>query len=678
MKLKSFQVFNYRSINDSGEIDVKQITSLLGRNESGKSNLLLALYSLNPADGYKKLNEIKDFPRHHQLKECNDNTKVLSTTWDLNQEDKNKITKILPRASSVNSVIIERDYGKTRQIKFDKLDKEFYIKKIQKKLAEVLKITEKSVNSLNDTQKKSNLKKDYETFKEKTILKNSNLDWATNIKSALLNLKQAFQSMGINPTDLQEKKIASLGELADKIHSDETAQKDVYNWILKNLPIFVYLDEYPELKGHQNITEYIQHRTQNKLDDSDKNFEKLCKVAGLDPEELNKLSNQNKSEERNQLANRASAVITEKIRNLWKDRELKVRFNLDSHYMDTLISDPNSTYDVEVNLDERSRGFKWFFSFYITFSADTNGGQTEDAILLLDEPGLFLHAKSQSDLLSHLKNDFKNQIIYTTHSPFMVPTDNLSSIRTVNITEKSGTTVTNDPTGDSRTLFPLQAALGYNLVQSLFIGPNNLVVEGITDFWILSSISNYLAANSKTALDKQLILTPAGGAQKIPYMVALLTSEKLNVLVLLDEEKNTKATKDELLKSKLIKKQNIIFISEAFNSTTHNNEADIEDLLNPSIYIDLVEEIYSKDLSGKGIELNDKLNNNIPRIVKRIESVFTEVGLSFNKTRPARTFLDKMASEPDKIIDADTLERFERLFSIINNKLNKQLAQKAI
>lgn len=40
MELKSFRVRNFRSINDSGEIDVSRITALLGRNESGKSNIL--------------------------------------------------------------------------------------------------------------------------------------------------------------------------------------------------------------------------------------------------------------------------------------------------------------------------------------------------------------------------------------------------------------------------------------------------------------------------------------------------------------------------------------------------------------------------------------------------------------------------------------------------------------
>lgn len=174
----------------------------------------------------------------------------------------------------------------------------------------------------------------------------------------------------------------------------------------------------------------------------------------------------------------------------------KIRFNLDAHHLDTLISDPNATYDVEVNLDERSRGFQWFFSFYITFSAAAKGGNAEDAILLLDEPGLYLHAKSQSDLLSQFEKDLKNQIIYTTHSPFMVPTHNLDSIRTVSIDENSRTTVTNSPSGDSRTLFPLQAALGYSLAQSLFVGPNNLSrgSDGLLDF--VGSLNSFLRSKA--------------------------------------------------------------------------------------------------------------------------------------------------------------------------------------
>ena len=187
---------------------------------------------------------------------------------------------------------------------------------------------------------------------------------------------------------------------------------------------------------------------------------------------------------------------------------------MDADYFDTLVSDPNSFYDVEVNLDERSRGLRWFFSFYVIFAADTADGVAENAILLLDEPGLHLHAVAQRNLIDHFKHGFHNQIIYTTHSPFMIPVDDLASVRTVNISQDVGTTVTNDPTGDVKTLFPLQTALGYDLTQTMFVGSKDLVVEGVSDFWYLSSASEYLVDEQKTGLSSESIITPAEAVPK--------------------------------------------------------------------------------------------------------------------------------------------------------------------
>lgn len=307
----------------------------------------------------------------------------------------------------------------------------------------------------------------------------------------------------------------------------------------------------------------------------------------------------------------------------------------------------------------------------MVFAADTDDGDADGAILLLDEPGLYLHARSQSDLLRHLEHDFDNQIIYTTHSPFMVPTHQLHWVRTVNIAEEVGTTVSNDPSGDARTLFPLQAALGYDLAQSLFVGPNNLVVEGITDFWILSAVSARLTEQGKTGLDERLTITPAGGAQKVHYMVALLTSERLKVLVLLDDERDAKATRDDLVKGKLIRSDSVVFISEAFEAAPA--EADIEDLLDPEVYENLVRESYARELKGKKLALNSR----IPRIARRIEAAFDDLSMPFHKTRPARLFLQKMATDPSSVMSADSEARFERLFRSVNGSLEKHLSRSA-
>jgi predicted ATP-dependent endonuclease of OLD family len=666
MQLKSFRVRNFRSINDSGPIEVSRITSVLGRNESGKSNLLRALYSLNPAEGFKALNPVKDFPRGRRLEDCKDNTPVVDSTWLLDQNEHAELTEIFPRAGTVSSVTISRRYDKTRLIVFQGLSEEAFDESdVKAKIRRIVPAVKAAADKLSGPAK-TTLENAADTFENAVALSPDALQWAQKAVPALATLRKALAAADSELSDRQEQILVELEETASSIAGDDAASAKARTWVVGNMPEFIYVDEYPELRGHQNIAEYQQRKNQNQLNPSDVNFEKLCKVAGLDPVKLQELLSQDQQETRNQLANRAGSVVTSEVRRLWKDRALKIRFNLDANHLDTLISDPNATYDIEVNLDERSRGFQWFFSFYVTFSADTKGGNAEDAILLLDEPGLYLHAKSQSDLLGHFEKDFKNQIIYTTHSPFMVPTHNLDSIRTVSINENSGTTVTNSPSGDSRTLFPLQAALGYSLAQSLFVGPNNLVVEGVTDYWILSAVSTHFSDLKLTALHPDLTITPAGGAQKVSYMVALLSSEELNVIVLLDQESESQKTKSELVKAKLISENNVVFISEAFGSDKPA-EADVEDLLDSDVYEKLVRESYASELATKTLTLNPR----IPRIAKRIEQGLLDLGITFHKTRPARLFLKKMANSPDEVLPEVSAKQFETIFQVINDRFKK-------
>jgi predicted ATP-dependent endonuclease of OLD family len=338
-------------------------------------------------------------------------------------------------------------------------------------------------------------------------------------------------------------------------------------------------------------------------------------------------------------------------------------FNLDGVHLDTLVSDPNTSYDIEVNLDERSRGLRWFFAFYVTFTADTQGGDADGAVLLLDEPGLFLHALSQGDLLRHFKRDFANQIIYTTHSPFMIPPDDVASARTVSITQDEGTVVTNDPSGDERTLFPLQAALGWTLAQSLFVGPNNLMVEGITDFWILSSVSSWMNQNGGKGLPTDLALTPVGGAGKMAYMAALLVGQNLNVLALLDGDKAGRDAGQELVRNKFLHQKSVFFVSDAFDGAV--SDADVEDLLDPTIYEDLVKRSYAKELGKAKLNLNEK----VPRIVKRFELAFAGLDLNFDKGRPARLFLSEMGTRPHELVDAATQKRVQKLFDLVVKRI---------
>jgi predicted ATPase len=672
MQLSTFRIKNFRSIQDSGEISASAITAILGRNESGKSNLLRALTHVNPVGGLKPLNSVKDFPRNRRLEECSERTPVAVTTWTLDEYEQTQISRIWPRTRLGKPITITRLYGEMRTIFIPRDDLPFNEDAIEKAVQKIGAGVKAAASRVEDATAKSVLEAAADTFKTAAAPQEDAQAWATAALTAIDTLRTELAKADEDLTDKQEDVLAGLHKDAQEISGDEKAHGAARAWLIERLPKFVYLDDYPEIPGHQNIPAYLQRKAEGTTKTPDENFEKLCKVAGLDPAKLQELQKSD-TEQRNQLANRASSVVSQELQKRWTDRKVKVRFNLDGDDLQTFVSDTANTFDVDVNLNERSRGFQWFFGFYTAFAADTDNGDKDTAILLLDEPGLYLHAKSQGDLLTHLEDDFNNQILYTTHSPFMVPTKHLDWVRTVNITEADGTTVTNDPTGDRRTLFPLQAALGYDLSQSLFLGGNNLIVEGVTDFWILSAVSEYLASQGRKGLDVGLTITPAGGAQKIPYMAALLASENLNVLVLLDHEKDAAATRDDLAKRKVLRDQNILSVGDAFEEGSRPSEADIEDLLDADVYEKLVRDSHKADIGKKKITVNDR----IPRLAKRMEQALKSVDVEFSKTRPARLFLERMGQSPAEVLTPDALDRFERLIGAINEKLARHIARDA-
>ncbi|HIE3805896.1 TPA: ATP-dependent nuclease [Klebsiella pneumoniae] len=593
MKLESFRVRNFRSVFDSGLITTEKLTAILGRNESGKTNLLLALKSLNPAEGFGKLNDIKDFPRNRKLSECTPDTPVVDTTWKLTEQELAELSAIYPRARNITYVDISRRYnGKIRHINFSGLEKLTYdeqkIKKEVRKIKAQIDLFFDNVENKTE-QTQPDIQAISDICNALLPIPDRPIDWSEQAKGKPQKLRQFLVKYDIELKSESDDALDELEDTLNEISNDSSRSKQAREWILTKLPVFVMVDEYPELNGHHQMAEYTYHKQQGTL------------------------------------------------------------------------TDTNHTYDVEVNLDERSRGFKWFFSFYITFFADTKGGAAENAVILLDEPGLYLHAKSQADLLNHLTNDFDNQIIYTTHSPFLVPIKNISDVKTVSIAEDKGTTVTNDPSGDSTTLFPLQAALGYDIAQSLFIGSHNLIVEGVTDFWYLSTISDVLTSAGRKGLNSKIIITPAGGAQRVSYMVSLLSSQNLNVVVLLDDEKQSRETSVELQQQGMLNRKNVVFVSDALESK--RDECDIEDLFNRDTFLQLVDESY--DLKPGTLKLNEK----IPRIVKQIENSFSTDKKHFVKAKPARAFMNRLKDGDIQLLSTEELDRFEKLCDLINKRM---------
>ena len=373
--------------------------------------------------------------------------------------------------------------------------------------------------------------------------------------------------------------------------------------------------------------------------------------------------------------------LSQKLLKYWtQNRHIKVRFRFDQaspndpapynegKVFQTRIE--NTRHEATIRLDERSTGFIWFFSFLVWFS-EVRRQFGDNLIVLLDEPGLSLHARAQQDLLRYIHEELlpKYQVIYTTHSPFMVNPSNLLDCRTVeDVTgpddEVLGTKVGDEVfSTDADTLFPLQAALGYDLTQTLFVGEHCLLVEGPSDLLYLQWASEQLLSRGQTPLDSRWTVTPCGGITKVPSFMALFGGSNLHVAVLTDHGSGDKKKVRELRESDLLRDGHV-FTADAY-AEDDATEADVEDILGRAAYVQLVKSTYA--LSAKDALPKARPEDAPSRVVAEVEQHFKTLPPEvpeFDHFPPARHLLEN-PSALDNDFEA-ALERFEKLFVALN------------
>jgi hypothetical protein len=370
--------------------------------------------------------------------------------------------------------------------------------------------------------------------------------------------------------------------------------------------------------------------------------------------------------------NDASLTLTNQLAEHWSQRRYQVRFEADGYHLIAFVSD--EVQPALVPLNERSKGFQWFFSFDVTFLYETNA-TFKNAIILLDEPGLHLHAAAQRDLLKRIREYAKgNQLIYTTHMPFMIDMERLDNIRVCSENKDHGTKVSPDfYTADEHARFPLQAALGLSISQSLFIGPFNLVVEGVTDFWLLSTMAAILRSEGRPSLDERIVITPSGGATKAAYVGTMLQGQQLNVVVLLDSDPEGQRVADGLIKQWIMKDRHVLLLGQLLGRT---DEATIEDLFPVDFYLQYVNRAYEKELGGKPLSEAEVSGSAHPQIVRRIDEALKARGLqtnsegwAFNKGRPAKLLLGELPKTSMSALPRALVDGFEQLFQRINDSM---------
>lgn len=653
MKLKTVHIREFRSIDDSEPFDVDEITCLVGKNESGKTALLHALYQMNPIiEAHAGYDITGDYPRvdvedyRHAVQEAKrPPATVAHVTFELEEDD----------AEAVQVYTGEKDLnGKTIEVTRG-YDDDYQVESF---------------------------------FDEATALKNlvcqcglpEDIVTASAQGNMVDGVLRALRALAANET--QTEAVTSLTDILTSAGEYASYQDYVAETIIKpRIPKFLYFDEYYQMRGCENIGALIARKASNNLRPSDHPLLGLINRARLDLNEL--LAATSTRDLKNRLQGASIHLTTQVIRYWSQNKHLRLVFDVREarrHDPDGMQSGTNIWSEVEdtrhyvtTEIGTRSRGFIWFFSFLAWYGDVREKG--ENVILLLDEPGLSLHAKAQEDLLKYFEAEVKgqHQLIYTTHSPFMVDPTNFDRVRIVQDLsvehgpdpppERTGTRVLTDilkATDDS--LFPLQGALGYEISQTLFVGPNSLVVEGVSDLLFLQGMSSLLEADGRTGLSNGWTITPVGGSDKVPTFVALLGAQSdLNVAVLVDYQKKDRQTIENLYKKRLLSKKQVL----TYTDFTKTSEADIEDMFDEDFYLGLVNGAY-KDALAKPVTAED-LNPNLPRITKKLEEYFKSNPLkrneSFNHFRPAKYFLDMV--NPDAL-SSDALDRFEEAFVALN------------
>ena len=354
--------------------------------------------------------------------------------------------------------------------------------------------------------------------------------------------------------------------------------------------------------------------------------------------------------------NAASIRLTDDVRSAWKPKVDRgeadvLRITSDGQYLKVVVVDD---LGVEVELDQRSEGFQWLVSFFVVFFAEAQD-RHENAILLLDEPGLHLHGLKQRDFRDTLSRlAASNQTLYTTHSPFLVGPDELDRVRVVEMTDRTvGTKVhTGVTSSDPAALLPLQEALGYDLAQSLFSQQRNFVLEGLTDYWYVGAVADLFREAGKGGLNDKIALIPAGTAGKVVYFATILHAHSLKVAALLDSDNagDAAASQDGLVHS--VGHKGIVRTADFSDGQVTSPE--IEDLLRETLMR------VAKD------ELKHDLAAAARAPSRSMASILKASGVKPSKYQLAKAFVRWCRDHSLDDLTTDERDRWAKLFAHVN------------
>jgi len=728
MKIEKVAFYNYKSIAKDCTLNVdSKITTLVGPSESGKTNVLEALNKFFIPEAY----EDADMCTFSE-KQIDENYKMASITFRLEDSDVEDVSQIDKRICEAKrftiskqkngSYVLEEPEVRLEEPQPPQKLVELY-DSMRQKLEQLDAILTRFLGSLAQvTPEQQAARQDLDALIKHMPLgglpsfptQSEEKEYLQSAINLVADFSARLEAAPDAPTKLQQitaelnSELEEAASLPYEVPSDE---ESVPKRLLEICPSVIFKKdaEIKLLEDSIPISE-LEAGAEQSI------YPVLLKLAGLSLADLK----QTEPSKLGRSLTRGERKITRLLQQIWSQESLNAFFMVQQGSFSFNLQGNEGHYGKP---SDRSEGFRWFLSFYLSYASSSD--LLHNSILLLDEPGLHLHASAQKDLLDQFEQVTQsNQIIYTTHSPFMINKNYPDRIRGVlKLEHPRGTSIDNKPYQASKggSYEPIRTAIGITLGNSLFIGGHNLIVEGISDQIILAALSRYLAGKDQPPFInlQEICITPAGGATNVPYFAYLCNMEEMKSVVLLDSDNQGNNAFKKIERENVVDLNNVIRIQDAV-SKSKDKFLELEDLIDREFYHSAVLEAY-KELPE--ITFAEELPSTYEAMMKHLQSQgqppseqepSTEPGHTnmggrdpvtkgrgkkqtvnqqlkargtssqyselfreheeegwghFDKVLVARRLAQKLDEDESPKVNEETVSRFKRLFGMINKKL---------
>lgn len=669
-KLTKFRVQNFRSVEDSGWIDAENVTCLVGTNESGKTNLLLALWKLNPAND-EPIVPLIDYPRkkYHNYSLTKGSEIFITGQFTLDDAVANKISGLVGWHPCVlREITVSRKYSGTRvynfsQDKLQHIEGTYLISLFDDVLTAFLASSLQTKEESEDITQIDNLiKAERSKLHVDTLY---TLKEITEIKGLFESFLETKYKRKVNiNTFFTESLFTPLNKIIGAFNDGGLRMTDECIKVIKaSLPTFVYYSDYGNLDSEIYLPHVIDNFKRDDLGEKERAKARSLKVlfefVKLLPEQILELGkealpirvvkyttdrygNTSKTDEhieeaddkdietestnkkeRGILLQSASTMLTKDFAAWWKQGRYIFDFQADGNHFRIWVSDDKRPERIE--LEGRSKGLQWFFSFFLVFLVESKDSHS-NCILLLDEPGISLHPIAQMDLMEFFNSLSKeNQLIYTTHSPFLVSTDNLSGVHAMYVGDGGESIVSSDLRSNKKiaekSIYPIHAAIGITVSDTMLIGCQPVLVEGVSDQIYLQQIKKYVLGQGKYKNDKEVVFIPTGGVKGMSPVIKILLGREDNLpYAIMDADKAGLEKIQQLHKGLYMHEKDKVLSVSQFIS---NGEYEIEDLMPSDELARLFAKQYRRNSSDDEF---DYLYDKTKPIVNQMEAFAKENG----------------------------------------------------